>query len=213
MPYGLNNSCQSFQSLMTRVLRGLTWKHCLVYVDDIIIWSKDFQTHLKHLDLIFQRFREAYLKLRPTKCEFAKSKILYLDHIISKEGIKVDTFKIQTVESFPVPTNQTAVKSFLELTEYYRRFVQNYAKIASPLNRLLTKDTPFKWTSDCQKSFETLKTALITAPVLGYPNFNKSFILSCDASGSTICCILSQKGDDNKEHVIGNGGRALTPTE
>lgn len=98
MPYGLNNSCQSFQSLMTRVLRSLTWKHCLVYVDDIIIWSKDFQTHLKHLDLIFQRFREAYLKLRPTKCEFANSKILYLDHIISNEGIKVDTFKIQTVE-------------------------------------------------------------------------------------------------------------------
>ena len=140
-------------------------------------------------------------------------KYFFLDHIISKEGIKVDTSKIQTVESFPVPTNQTAVKSFLGLTGYYRRFVKGYAKIASPLtclNRLLTKDTPFKWTSDCQKSFETLKTALI---VLGYPNFNKSFILSCDASGSAIGYILSQKGDDNKEHVIGYGGRALTPTE
>lgn len=77
MSYGLNNACQSFQSLMTRVLRGLTWKHCLVYVDDIIIWSKDFESHLKHLDLIFQRFREANLKLIPTKCEFAKSEILY----------------------------------------------------------------------------------------------------------------------------------------
>ncbi|CAG2197363.1 unnamed protein product [Mytilus edulis] len=213
MPYGLNNACQSFQSLMTQVLRGLTWKHCLVYVDDVIIWSEDFDSHLQHLDLIFQRLKQANLKLRPNKCDFAKSEILYLGHIISKEGIKVDTSKTKAVETFPIPNNQHDVRSFLGLCNYYRKFVKSYAKIASPLNRLLTKDTPFKWTTDCQNAFETLKEALTSTPVLNFPNFNKPFIVSCDASGSAIGYILSQIGDDEKEHVIGYGGRALTPTE
>ncbi|CAC5360194.1 unnamed protein product [Mytilus coruscus] len=174
MPYGLNNACQSFQSLMTQVLRGLTWKHFIVYVDDVIIWSEDFESHLQHLDLIFQKLKQANLKLRPNKCDFAKSGILYLGHIISKDG----------------------------LCNYYRKFVKGYAKIASPLNRILTKDTPFKWTADCQNAFETLKEALTSTPVLNFPNFNKPFIVSCDTSGSAIGYILSQIGDDAKEHVI-----------
>ena len=213
MPYGLNNACQSFQSLMTQVLRGLTWKHCLVYVDDVIIWSKDFDSHLHHLELIFNRLKSANLKLRPNKCEFAKPEILFLGHIISKEGIPVDTSKAKAVETFPIPNNQHDVRSFLGLCNYYRKFVKGYAKIASPLNRLLTKDSPFKWTSDCQKAFETLKTALTSTPVLKFPNFNKPFIISCDASGSAIGYILSQFGEDKKEHVIGYGGRALSPAE
>ena len=213
MPYGLNNACQSFQALMNQVLRGLTWKHCLVYVDDVIIWSKDFESHLQHLDLIFQRLRMANLTLRPNKCEFAKPEILFLGHFISKEGIKVDPSKIEAVKSFPTPQNQHDVRSFLGLSGYYRKYVKGYAKIATPLNRLLTKDISFKWTNHCENAYKTLKQALITAPVLGYPNFNKPFILACDASGSAIGYILSQLGDDNKEHVIGYGGRALTNTE
>ncbi|CAG2246897.1 unnamed protein product [Mytilus edulis] len=213
MPYGLNNACQSFQSLMTQVLRGLTWKHCLVYVDDVIIWSENFESHLQHLDLIFKRLKEANLKLRPNKCDFAKSEILYLGHIISKEGIKVDSSKTNAVETFPIPNNQHDVRSFLGLCNYYRKFVKGYAKIASPLNRLLTKDTPFKWTTDCQDAFKKLKEALTSTPVLNFPNFNKPFIVSCDASGSAIGYILSQIGEDQKEHVIGYGGRALTPAE
>ncbi|VDI57048.1 Hypothetical predicted protein [Mytilus galloprovincialis] len=134
-------------------------------------------------------------------------------HIISKEGIPVDTSKAKAVETFPIPNNQHDVRSFLGLCNYYRKFVKGYAKIASPLNRLLSKDSPIKLTSDCKKAFETLKTALTSTPVLKFPNFNKPFIISCDASGSAICYILSQFGEDKKEHVIGYGGRALSPAE
>ena len=133
MPYGLNNAGQSLQALMNQVLRGLTWKHCLVYVDDVIIWSKDFESHLQHLDLVFQRLRMANLTLRHNKCEFAKQDILYLGHFISREGIKVDPSKIETVKSFPTPQNQYDVRSFLGLSGYYRKYVKGYAKIATPL--------------------------------------------------------------------------------
>jgi hypothetical protein len=163
----------------------------LVYVDDVIIWSKDFESHLQHLDLVFQRLRMANLTLRPNKCEFAKPEILYLGHFISRQGIKVDPSKIEAVKSFPTPQNQHDVRSFLGLSDYYRKYVKGYAKIATPLNRLLTKDISFKWTNDCENAFKTLKQALITAPVLGYPNFNKPFILASDASGSAIGYILS----------------------
>ena len=151
----------------------------------------------------------ANLTLRPNKCEFAKPEIIYLGHFISRERIKVDPSKIEAVKSLPIPQNQHDIRSFLGLSGYYRKYVKVYAKIATPLNRLLTKDKSFKWTNDCENAFKTLKQALITAPVLGYHNFNKPFILACDASGSAIGYILSQLGDNNKEHVIGYGGRAL----
>jgi hypothetical protein len=140
MPYGHNNACQSFQALMNQVLIGLTWKHCFVYVDDVIIWSKDFESHLQHLDLVFQRLRKANLTLRPNKCEFSKPEILYLGHLISRERITVDPSKTEAVKSFPIPQTQHDVRSFLGLSGYYRKYVKGYAKIATPLNRLLTKD-------------------------------------------------------------------------
>jgi hypothetical protein len=110
---------------------------------------------------------------------------LYLGHI-SREGIKVDPSKTEAAKSFPTPQTQHDVRSFLGLSGYYRKYVKGYAKIATPLNRLLTTDISFKWTSDCENAFKTLKQALITAPVLGYPNLNKPFILACDASSSAI---------------------------
>jgi hypothetical protein len=134
------NACQSFQTLMNQVLRRLTWKHCFVYVDDVIIWSKDFESHLQHLDLVFQRLRKANLTLRPNKCEFAKPEILYLGHFISGEGIKVDPSKTEAAKSLPTPQTQHDVRSFLGLSGYYRKYVKGYVKIATPLNRLLTKD-------------------------------------------------------------------------
>jgi hypothetical protein len=110
---------------------------------------------------------------------------LYLGHI-SREGITVDPSKTEAAKSFPTPQTQHDVRSFLGLSGYYRKYVKGYAKIATPLNRLLTTDISFKWTSDCENAFKTLKQALITAPVLGYPNLNKPFILACDASSSAI---------------------------
>lgn len=141
MPFGLVNAPATFQMVMNMILKGLTWKHCLVYIDDIIVWSDNFDNHLKHLDLVFQRLRKANLTLKPLKCSFAKAEVTYLGHIISKIGIKVNPSKIEAVKSFPIPQNQHDVRSFLGLANYYRKFVKGYSKVALPLNRLLTKNT------------------------------------------------------------------------
>lgn len=117
------------------------------------------------------------------------------------------------MKSFPIPQNQHDVRSFLGLANYYRKFVKGYSKVALPLNRLLTKNTPFKWTTECQDAFKLLKEKLTNTPLLAYPDFRRQFILSCDASGMAIEYILSQIGDDNKEHVIAYGGRALNNAE
>ena len=143
MPFGLVNAPATFQMVMNMVLRGLTWKHCLVYIDDIIVWSDNFENHLQHLNQVFDRLRQANLSLKPRKCSFAKSEVTYMGQIISKEGIKVDPAKIEAVKSFPLPHNQHDVRSFLGLANYYRKFVKGYSNIAQPLNRLLTKQNSF----------------------------------------------------------------------
>jgi hypothetical protein len=153
------------------------------------------------------------LKLKLEKCSFAKLEVTYLDHVIFQNGNKVNPSKSEAVQSFPLPQNKHDVSSFLGLASNYGKFVKGYSKIEYPLNRLLIKDTTFKWTKDCQRAFETLKQALTTTRVMAYTVFEKPFILSCDASGMSIGYVLSQIGDDNKEHVIALGDRALNKCE
>lgn len=136
----------------------------------------------------------------------------YLGHVISKNGIQVNPDKIEVVKSFPTPKNPKQVRSFLGLCNYYIRFVLGYSKIVHPLNQLLHKDRKFKWTSECTSAFDTLKAAL-TSPILALPDTSKEFILSTDASATAIGFVLSQKDDDNKEHVIAYGGRSLRGAE
>lgn len=213
LPFGLMNAPVSFQMVMTQVLRGLTWKFALVYVDDIIIFSPDFDTHLKHLSAVFDRLRGANLKLKPQKCHFAAKEVTYLGHVISKNGIQVNPAKTAVIQTFPVPKDQSEVRAFLGICNYYRRFVNGYANIAAPLNRLLQRDVQFVWTNDCDLAFQMLKQALISPPILRYPNFDKEFILATDASGYAISYILSQLDETGREVVIQYGGRALTKAE
>ena len=186
LPFGLMNAPVSFQMVMTQVLRGLTWKFALVYVDDIIIFSPDFDTHVQHLTTVFDRLRHAKLKLKPQKCHFAAKEVTYLGHVISKHGVKVDSKKTSVVTTYPVPKDPSEVRAFLGICNYYRRFVQGYANIAAPLNRLLQKDVPFVWNAGCDEAFRKLKQALVSPPILGYPNFDREFILATDASGHAI---------------------------
>ena len=209
MPFGLVNAPASFQALMTQVLRGLNWKTCLVYVDDILVFSKTFDEHLRHLAEIFDRLISAGLTLKPNKCRFALKEVQYLGHVITKDGVCVDVAKTDAMRSFPVPTTQKEVRSFLGLCNYYRKFVKDYSKIASPLNALLSKDDKFSWTMECQRAFDKLKSALTSPPVLAYPDHNKGFILTADASGTAIGYILGQLDDNNQERVIAYGGRSL----
>lgn len=156
MPFGLMNAPTSFQSLMMNVLRGLNWKSILVYVDDILVFSRDFKEHLVHLEQVFVRLREANLKLKPSKCSFAVKEVKYLGHIISADGVKIDTDKTSALLKFPIPKTQHDVRSFLGSANYFRKFIPSYSEVATPLNSLLAKDKKFKWTLACQNSFDKL---------------------------------------------------------
>ncbi|CAC5424730.1 Retrovirus-related Pol polyprotein from transposon 297 [Mytilus coruscus] len=202
LPYGLANSPATFNMIMNEVIRDLNWKSALVYVDDILIYSKNFEEHLCHLAALFDKLIEANLKLKPSKCQFACKEVQYLGHIITKEGIAVDPEKTTSVHSFAAPKNVKEVRMFLGLCNYYRKFIHNYSKITSPLNQLLHKDQQFKWTDECQRSLEILKTKLTSAPILVFPDFNKEFILHTDASGTAIGYVLGQHDKDKKPELL-----------
>lgn len=212
MPFGLCNAPATFQRLMESILKNLTYKIALCYIDDIVIYSKSFPQHILDLKEVFQRLRDANIKLKAKKCKFAARSVEYLGHVISHEGVRPNPEKINAVRDFPVPKNTKSLKSFLGLSNYYRRFVRDFAKIASPLNALTRKSVRFQWTQECQQAFDTLKKALISAPILAYPNFTLPFQLHVDASDTAIGYVLAQVQDD-KEVVIAYGGRDLNPAE
>ena len=213
LPFGLTNSPASFQRLMGHILRGLEYKSALIYIDDVIIFSKSANDHLKHIEEVFSRLRDANLKLNPKKCEFAKQELEYLGHLVTPSGIKPCLSKIKAVQEFPVPKNFKELKSFLGLANYYRRFIKNFAQIAHPLNHLTKKSVKFEWSPECQEAFHTLKSALTTAPILVYPDFTREFHLFVDASSTGIGMALAQITDDGLERAIAYNGRNFTQAE
>ncbi len=213
MPFGLKNAPATFQMAMSEVFRGMNWKNMLVYIDDLILFSNSYEKHMSELKDVFDRLRHYNLKLQPAKCKFGARSVTYLGNIISKHGIAVDPAKTKAMSTFPVPKNQKDVRSFLGLANFNRRFIKNFAGIAAPLNALLKKDEKFEWTPECEKAFQHLRNALTNPPVLAYPDFDKEFILTCDASGYAISFILGQLDDNNKQRAICYGGRALSPRE
>ena len=213
MPFGLSGAPSTFQHLMMRVLRGIAWKYVLCYVDDVIIFSSTFKEHINHLEEVFSRLREAGLKLSPTKCHFAQRNLHYLGHVLSKNGIQTDDQKVEKIQNLVAPKDQKGVKSLLGLTNYYKKFVSGYSKLCAPLFELLKKGVPFVWSQECENALSKLKQALTSAPILAFPNMNKPFILTCDASRSGLGYILGQLDENNKERVIEFGGRALHGSE
>ncbi|KAL4088518.1 hypothetical protein QTP88_023612 [Uroleucon formosanum] len=212
MPFGLKGAPGTFQRLMNKVLIGINGIKAFVYLDDIIIYAKDLNDHSQKITEIFQRLRHYNLKLQPLKCEFLRKEVNYLGHQITDEGVKPDPQKISCVKQFPIPRNVKEVKSFLGLSGYYRRFIRNYGQIAMPLTSLLKKDVLYRWSDICQTSFETLKNLLTQAPILQYPDFQKPFNLTCDASNYAIRCILSQ-GPIGKDLPIAFASRTLNKAE
>ena len=157
MPFGLCNAPATFERLMETVLAGLNWKICLIYLDDIIVHGRTFESMLLNLDMVLGKLQEAGLKLKPRKCQLFKKEVEYLGHIVSSAGIRTDPKKIEAVQTWPVPKNVTELRAFVGLCSYYRRFIQGFADIAKPLHSLTNKGTQFVWTLDCQEAFETLK--------------------------------------------------------
>lgn len=213
MPFGLQGAPATFQHLMMKVLRGISWKYVLCYVDDVIIFSATFDDHLQHLEEVFRRLRNAGLKLSPNKCYFAQKKLHYLGHVISKSGIETDPKKVEKIQNLRAPKDQKGVKSLLGLTNYYKKFIAGYSKLCSPLFDLLKKGTPFVWSEECEKALTSLKHAMTSSPILAFPDMNKPFFLTCDASRSGLGFILGQEDENKKERVIEFGGRALHGAE
>ena len=210
IPFGLTNAPSTFERLMETVLAELQYNICLVYLDDIIVYGADFDKQISRLKQVFSRLIKAGLK--PKKCVLFQKKVVYLGHIVSHTGVAPDPSKIEAVENWPTPSTVTEVRSFLGLAAYYRRFVKEFALIASPLHKLTEKGRKFHWNEDCQTSFEALQRCLVTAPILAYPKIEEPFILDTDANNVGIGTVLSQKLE-GKEHAIAYGSRCLSKPE
>ena len=213
MPFGLCNAPATFQQLMDLVLAGLQWSSCLVYLDDIIIVGRTFEEHLQNLQAVLIRLREAGLKLKPQKCALCLPQVEFLGHVVSAQGVSTDPRKTEKVRNWPIPTNRREVQQFLGLASYYRRFVQDFAKIAKPLHRLTEKTSKFEWTSECQAAFNDLRQKLVSAPILAFPDYTRSFVLDTDASDTGMGAVLSQLDDNGAEQVVAYASCTLSRAE
>jgi hypothetical protein len=202
VPFGLTNAPAIFMNLMNKVFMPYLDKFVIVFIDDILIYSKDKAEHAEHLRITLQVLREHQLYAKFSKCEFWLDQVEFLGHVISKEGIAVNPNKVQSVLDWQAPKNAKEIRGFLGMAGYYRRFIEGFSKIAGPMTKLLRKNVPFVWTEQCEQSFQTLKEKLTTAPILAVPEPGKDYIVYCDASKHGIGCVLMQ---DRK--VISYGSR------
>ena len=192
LPFGLTSAPSTFERLMETVLRGLHWKTLLIYLDDIIVFSKDVETHIERLGEVFTRLRQAGLKLKPSKCTLFAKRVQYLGHVVSDQGVETDETKVQCVRDWPIPHHRKDVRAFLGTCGYYRRFIPNYSEVSRPLSQLSSKQVPFKWDPEAQNAFDRLKECLTQAPILAYPDHSLPFILDTDASQVGTGAVLSQ---------------------
>ena len=203
MPFGLTNAPATFQHLMESCLGDLHLNWCIIYLDDIIVFADTPEEHVKRLRGVFEKLAEAVLKLKPSKCEFFKSRVNYLAHVVSEGGIGCDPKKIEAVKNWPIPVTVTDVRSFLGFTNHYHRFIQGYAKITHSLNKLISGDNAnykkkkVEWTRECQVAFDELKNRCTQMPVLAYANYKKPFIVHTDASELGLGVVLYQRDDAN----------------
>jgi hypothetical protein len=175
MSFGLTNAPSYFMSMMNKVFMEFLDKFVVVFIDDILVYSKSKEEHEKHLRAILEKLREHKLYAKFSKCEFWLNEVGFLGHIITKEGIAVDPAKVTAVTEWEPPKNVGEIHSFLGLAGYYRRFIENFSKIAKPMTELLKKEKKFEWTEACENSFQELKKRLVSAPVLCLPDIEKEF--------------------------------------
>jgi hypothetical protein len=193
MVFGLCNAPAMFHSLMNDVLRPFLRRFVLVFFDDILIYNKTWADHLRHLRAVLDELRRHQLFVKRSKCSFGVPSVAYLGHIISTAGVAMDPAKVAAIYDWPPPRSVRAVRGFLGLAAYYRRFVNNYGTMAAPLTTLLKKDG-FVWDDATKVAFTALKAAISSAPVLAMPDFAKLFVVECDASSSGFGAVLVQEG-------------------
>ena len=227
MPFGLTNAPATFQRLMVKLMADLHPKECLVFLDDLIVYSQSYEEELERLRRVFQRIDEGGLKLNPAKCSFFQKKISYLGHIVSEQGVETDPEKIEKVKKWPTPQCVDDVRAFLGFAGYYRRFVKDFSKIAQPLNDLLAgtpcekktrgrrrkqKPTDWQWTDKEDSAFNFIREKLTTSPILAYADYSKPFVLYTNACGEGLGAVLSQE-QHGHERVIAYASRGLSHSE
>lgn len=213
MPMGLSNSPATFQRAMNNILSDLINEACLVYLDDIIIFSTSLQEHLTNIKKVFDRLRQCNLKIQLDKSHFLSKEVAYLGHIVTPEGVKPNPDKIKAIKEYPIPRTTKQIKGFLGLLGYYRKFIPDFAKVTKPLSKCLKKDAKINiHDKEYQECFELCKHLLTNEPILQYPDFNKPFNLTTDASNAAIGAVLSQ-GSIGNDKTVAYASRTLSDTE
>jgi hypothetical protein len=212
MPFGLCNASPTFQRVMEIALSGLQWTTCLIYQDDVIIPSRTFDEHITRLRLVFERIGQAGLKLRPEKCELLKPEVVFLGHVVTRDGVLPNPSNVSKLVHWPTPQNVTDVRAILGMGSYYRRFIRNFSILMKPLIDLTKAKTPFAWSAECCAALEVLKQKLTSPEVMAYPMENCHFILDTDASNFAIGAVLSQV-QNGVERPVAYGSRTLSKSE
>lgn len=195
MPFGLTNAPSTFMRLINEVLKKLLGKFVIIYLDDILIFNKTKEEHIKDIRQVLQRLKEDKLLINLKKCSFMKEEIVYLGFVISTYGLKMDPKKVKAILDWPTSENVNEVRSFHGLASFYRNFIRNFSAVGNVMNETMRGDKKFlKWTHGADRSFEALKQRVAKLPILALPDFNKVFQVECDASGSAIGAVLSQEG-------------------
>ena len=216
MPFGLCNAPAKFQRLMQNTLGEFNLTYCIIYLNDVIIFGHMEEEHLKHLQVVFEHFREFNLKLKPSKCYFFQLEIVYLAHHISSKGIHPSEENVCTIMEFPMLETYTEVRAFCGLVGHYHHFIRNFAHLACVLYDILgdeVKMGPVMLTPKAEEVVRLLKEKILSAPVLVFPDFNKPFLLETDAPKEGLGVVLSHKQEDRHYHPVVFGSRILTPSE
>jgi len=200
MAFGMRNAPATFQRLMNIVLGGVP--QCNVYLDDIVVYSNDWESHVASLAIVFERLAKAALTLNLAKCDFARATVTYLGKQVGQGQVKPVDAKVAAVLAYPVPTNRRELRRFLGMTGYYRCFCKNFSVVVAPLTKLCSPVIPFVWTKECDYAFDAAKSLLCSAPILAAPNFVLPFQLEVDASGTGAGAVLLQVGEDGVHHPV-----------
>ena len=213
VPFGLCNAPAAFQHLMNEVLREYLDVFLVIYLDDVLIYSNSKAEHKRHVRLVLQRLQEAGLYVKPEKCQFSVSEVSFLGYLISPHGIRMDPKKVEAVTSWPAPQSQHDIQIFLGFANFYRKFIDNYSRIVTPITALLKKNVRFHWAREADKAFRTLKTAFTTAPVLRHFDRSRPAVLEADALNHALGGTVSQYDDDGVLHPCAFHSRKFTPPE
>mgnify|MGYP003471162135 CR=1 FL=1 len=212
MPFGLKNAPSTFQAVMNDVFREYLDDFFMVYIDDILIFSRTAEDHLRHVGLILARLRQHKLYAKLSKCEFNRTSLPFLDHVVGQGSVKMKQSKVHALDAWPHLTTVTEVQSFLGLANYYRRFIRDFARISAPLSELTKKGVPFELGGEHENYFQDLKDAVKSAPVLQLADPSKPYIVTCDASDIGIGAVLEQESEHGP-HPVAFASRKLSSAE